>query len=209
MIHCLDATPRCPVSLEDIGSTSQVANDVHHASPATNLEAIGTSLHASTPGKRRLSGQIDAPEMSLVRYQAQRLDGILSRHCRFAIGWRAPPRGSTFLKLLHSNRPGAIVLTAMNWRKLSLVTSLVWLIATMVLLGTVQYRAGAREADRFLSLCLPTKNDREWCQRQYSHSRTVLTTPYWPAIAVVAITPILIVWLCCWAVSKSRQRKRG
>jgi hypothetical protein len=40
IIHRLDATPRCPVGLEDIRSLSQVANDVHHAHPTSNQESV-------------------------------------------------------------------------------------------------------------------------------------------------------------------------
>src|SRR5207237_3896045 len=40
VIHRLDAAPGRPVSLEDIGSLSQVANDVHHAHPASNQESV-------------------------------------------------------------------------------------------------------------------------------------------------------------------------
>src|ERR1700674_1831790 len=38
VIHHLDATNCGPVSLEDTGSLSQVANDVHSAHPASNQE---------------------------------------------------------------------------------------------------------------------------------------------------------------------------
>ena len=38
--HRLDAATRRPVSLEDIGSLSQVANDVHPADPASNQEGL-------------------------------------------------------------------------------------------------------------------------------------------------------------------------
>jgi hypothetical protein len=40
VIHRLDAAPRRPVSLEDLGSLSQVTNDVHHAYPASNQEGF-------------------------------------------------------------------------------------------------------------------------------------------------------------------------
>src|SRR5947209_711890 len=36
VIHRLDAAYRRPVGLEDVGSFSQVANNVHHAHPASN-----------------------------------------------------------------------------------------------------------------------------------------------------------------------------
>src|SRR5262245_26666217 len=36
VIHRLDTAPRRPVSPEHIGFLSQVANDVHHAHPASN-----------------------------------------------------------------------------------------------------------------------------------------------------------------------------
>src|SRR4029453_11354831 len=38
--HRLNAPPRRPVSLEDTGSVSQVAHDVHHAHPASNQERV-------------------------------------------------------------------------------------------------------------------------------------------------------------------------
>jgi hypothetical protein len=44
VIHRLDAAPRRPVSLEDLGSLSQVANDVHHARPASNQEGVERPL---------------------------------------------------------------------------------------------------------------------------------------------------------------------
>src|SRR6202011_4894846 len=40
VIHRLDAAYLRPVSLEDIGSLSQVANDVHPARPASNQEGV-------------------------------------------------------------------------------------------------------------------------------------------------------------------------
>src|ERR1017187_9651732 len=40
VIHRLDAASRRPVSLGDFGSLSQVANDVHHAHPASNQERV-------------------------------------------------------------------------------------------------------------------------------------------------------------------------
>ena len=48
VIHRLDAAPRRPVSLEDLGSLSQVANDVHHAHPASNQEGFERVLGPST-----------------------------------------------------------------------------------------------------------------------------------------------------------------
>src|SRR5215472_13138538 len=39
-IHCLDAATCRPVSLKDIGSLPQVANDVHPARPAPNQEGV-------------------------------------------------------------------------------------------------------------------------------------------------------------------------
>src|ERR1700691_6273803 len=57
VVHRLDAAPRRPVSLEDFGSLSQIANDVHHAHPASNQEGF----EASSPfgvgrGLRTLGG---------------------------------------------------------------------------------------------------------------------------------------------------------
>ena len=40
VIHRLAAASRRPISLEDLGSLSQVANDVHHADPASNQERV-------------------------------------------------------------------------------------------------------------------------------------------------------------------------
>jgi hypothetical protein len=40
VVHSLDAAPRRPVSLEDLGPLSQVANDVHQAHPPSNQESI-------------------------------------------------------------------------------------------------------------------------------------------------------------------------
>ena len=40
VIHRLYAAPRRPVCLEDIGSLSEVANDVHHPGPPANQERV-------------------------------------------------------------------------------------------------------------------------------------------------------------------------
>src|ERR1044071_122684 len=40
VVHRLDAAPSRPVSLEDIGSLSQVANDVHHAHLPSNQKSV-------------------------------------------------------------------------------------------------------------------------------------------------------------------------
>src|SRR5580704_1232372 len=40
VIHRLDAAPRRPISLEDPGSLSQVANDMHHADLSSNQERV-------------------------------------------------------------------------------------------------------------------------------------------------------------------------
>src|SRR5215831_8639687 len=40
VIHRFDAANCGPVSLEDIGSPPQVANDVHHAHPAASQEVV-------------------------------------------------------------------------------------------------------------------------------------------------------------------------
>ena len=40
VIHCLDAASRRPVSLEDLGSLSQVANEVKQANLAANQESV-------------------------------------------------------------------------------------------------------------------------------------------------------------------------
>ena len=51
VIHRLDAAPRRPVSLEDFGSLSQVANEVNQAHPASDQESVervpGPSTKAS------------------------------------------------------------------------------------------------------------------------------------------------------------------
>src|SRR5438034_9167507 len=49
VIHRLDAANCGPVSLEDIGSLSQVANDVHHAHPAANQEGVKPVLGRVPP----------------------------------------------------------------------------------------------------------------------------------------------------------------
>src|ERR1700675_92039 len=60
VVHRLDAAPRRPVSLEDSGSLSQVANDVHHAHPASNQEGFeanpgtGSRPKFASPRRRRL-----------------------------------------------------------------------------------------------------------------------------------------------------------
>jgi hypothetical protein len=50
VIHSLDAAPRRPLSLEDIGSLSQVANDVHHADPSSNQERVSSESWAEYHG---------------------------------------------------------------------------------------------------------------------------------------------------------------
>src|SRR5215470_7520219 len=40
VVHRFNAAPRCPVGLEDTGSSSQVANDVHHAHTTSNQEGV-------------------------------------------------------------------------------------------------------------------------------------------------------------------------
>jgi hypothetical protein len=53
VVHRLDAAPRRPVSLEDLCSLSQVANDVRHAYPASHQE--GARLRLQTRGQRSLT----------------------------------------------------------------------------------------------------------------------------------------------------------
>src|SRR5208282_4903896 len=53
-----DATPRRPVSLEDIRSLSQVANDVHQAHPASNQESVERVLG-------RVPGHLPAHEVAV------------------------------------------------------------------------------------------------------------------------------------------------
>src|ERR1700733_3313453 len=48
IIHRLDAAYRRPVSLEDIGALSQVANDMHHARSASNQEGVARA-HGRVP----------------------------------------------------------------------------------------------------------------------------------------------------------------
>jgi putative ABC transport system substrate-binding protein len=50
VIHSLDAAPRRPVSLEDIRSSSQVANDMHHAHPASDQEGVERVRGGRVPG---------------------------------------------------------------------------------------------------------------------------------------------------------------
>src|ERR1017187_1747892 len=59
VVHRLDAAPRRPVSLEDIGSLSQVANDVHHAHPASNQEGVERGA------LRRVPGHVKAHEVAV------------------------------------------------------------------------------------------------------------------------------------------------
>jgi hypothetical protein len=54
VIYRLDAAPRRPVRLEDIGSLS--ANNVHHAHPASNQEGVGRVLG-------RVPRHLPAPEV--------------------------------------------------------------------------------------------------------------------------------------------------
>ena len=59
VIHRLDAANRRPVSLEDIGSLSQVADDVHHAHSAPNQESV-----ERIPGSR-IPGHLPAHEVAV------------------------------------------------------------------------------------------------------------------------------------------------
>ncbi len=40
VVHRLDAAPRRPVSLENLGSVSQIANEIKHARPASNQQGV-------------------------------------------------------------------------------------------------------------------------------------------------------------------------
>jgi hypothetical protein len=60
VIHRLDAANCGPVSLEDIRSLSQVANDVHHAHPASNQEGFERVLG-------RVPGHLPAHEVAVPR----------------------------------------------------------------------------------------------------------------------------------------------
>ena len=59
VIHRLDAASRGPVSLEDIGSSAQVANDMHHADPASNQKGV-----ERIPGGR-IPGHLPAHEVAV------------------------------------------------------------------------------------------------------------------------------------------------
>ena len=77
VIHRLDAAPRRPVSLEDLGSLSQVANEVHHAHPASNQEGI-----ERVPGRvpRHLPAhEVAVPGALFVRALAKRGVGDVAR----------------------------------------------------------------------------------------------------------------------------------
>src|SRR4029077_21022748 len=71
VIHRLDAAPRRPVGLEDIGSLSQVANDVHHAHPASNQEGLERVPRGRIPGHLP-AHEVAVPGALFVRALAER-----------------------------------------------------------------------------------------------------------------------------------------
>ena len=69
--HHLDAAPRRPVCLEDFGSLSQVANDVHHADPASNQESVERVLLGRIP-RHLPAHEVAVPGALFVRALAER-----------------------------------------------------------------------------------------------------------------------------------------
>src|ERR1035438_7107598 len=77
VIHRLDAASRRPVSLEDLGSLSQVANDVHHAHPASNQERVERVL-GRVP-RHLPAHEVAVPGALFVRALAKRGVGDVAR----------------------------------------------------------------------------------------------------------------------------------
>ena len=77
VIHRLDAAYRRPVSLEDIGSFSEVANDVHHAHPASNQEGVERAL-GRVP-RHLPAHEVAVPGALFVRALAKRGVGDVAR----------------------------------------------------------------------------------------------------------------------------------
>src|ERR1700720_2412014 len=77
VIHRLDAAYRRPVSLEDIGSFSEVANDVHHAHPASNQEGVERAL-GRVP-RHLPTHEVAVPGALFVRALAKRGVGDVAR----------------------------------------------------------------------------------------------------------------------------------
>jgi hypothetical protein len=75
--HVLDAASRRPVSLEDIGSLSQVANDVRHAHPASNQEGVERAL-GRVP-RHLPAHEVAVPDAFFVRALAKRGVGDVAR----------------------------------------------------------------------------------------------------------------------------------
>src|SRR6202023_2389629 len=75
--HRLDAAYRRPVSLEDIGSFSEVANDVHHAHPASNQEGVERAL-GRVP-RHLPAHEVAVPGALFVRALAKRGVGDVAR----------------------------------------------------------------------------------------------------------------------------------
>jgi hypothetical protein len=70
VVHCLDAAPRRPVCLEDIGFLSQVANDVHHADPASDQERVQRALLSRVP-RHRPAHEVAVTDTLFVRALAE------------------------------------------------------------------------------------------------------------------------------------------
>src|SRR5215208_2175178 len=62
VVHRLDAAPGGPVRLENLGSLSQVANDVHQAHPASRQESVERVPGHRVPGHLVPSHEIAVPD---------------------------------------------------------------------------------------------------------------------------------------------------
>src|ERR1017187_5128049 len=78
VIHRLDAASRRPVSLEDLGAVSQVANDVHHADSASNQEGLERVRGSRIPGHLP-AHKVAVPGALFVRALAERGVGDVAR----------------------------------------------------------------------------------------------------------------------------------
>src|SRR5215212_1180739 len=67
VVHRLDAAPRGPVRLENLGSLSQVANDVHQARLASGQESVERVLGRRVPWHLVPSHEIAVPDALFVR----------------------------------------------------------------------------------------------------------------------------------------------
>src|SRR6516225_2370104 len=77
VIHRLAAASRRPISLEDLGSLSQVANDVHHAHPTSNQEDVARDL-SRVPGHLP-THEVAVPGALFVRALTEHGEGDVAR----------------------------------------------------------------------------------------------------------------------------------